>query len=83
MSEKAIKVIWAIILCVGIIGGVVLIFTRIEVDGYFGTYKEFSGLNIGYGIATILFSVLIYTFCDWMGEMLENSKLQTLLLKKC
>ena len=82
MSEKSIKKVGTIILCVGIVCGLALMVTPVETVGYFGTDEEFSVLNFAYGIVTILFSVLIYTACDWMGEMLGNSRLQTLLLKK-
>lgn len=78
MREDYIKCIGNVFLVLGIIGGIILIFTKVE-----GSYRsEFSSLNISLGISAILSSTLIYSFCHWMAWMLAYSRERVGLLNE-
>lgn len=79
-TEKILKKFGIVILIFGILGGVIIMFTRVET----GFYKnmEFSTTNIIIGLATIISSVFWWIMCNWFSEMLEKSKEKTKLLSE-
>lgn len=70
---KILKVIGNVVLSLGIIGGIIIIFTKVPVVSMYYTSEEYSITNIIYGISSILGSTFIWTFCNWLSEILHNS----------
>lgn len=78
MRSDYIKWIGNIFMVLGIIGGIILIFTKVE--GYFR--PEFSVVNVSLGFSTILLSILICTICHWMAWILDYSRERVGLLNE-
>lgn len=70
-----------LILVVGIIGGLIIAFTKAETTGYYYTREEYSVLNIGIGFATIISSIFIFAICNWMVKHLECQQNQLYYLQ--
>lgn len=70
-----------LILIVGIIGGLVIAFTKVETEGYYYTREEYSAINMGIGFATIVSSLFIFSVCNWMVQHLEYQHNQLYFLK--
>ena len=77
MPEKEIEIIGKVFLVMGVLSGIIMIFTKVN----YGGYKEFSMFNVSCGLSLILLSAFICGLCNCIGEILENSKEQTSLLK--
>lgn len=65
--KKILDYLGAGIFIVGLFTGIRLIFL--------------SNSSLVLGIVVIVFSIFMYAFCEWLSQMLENSKEQTRLLK--
>lgn len=65
--KKILDYLGAGIFIVGLFTGIRLIFL--------------SNSSLVLGIVAIVFSIFMYAFCEWLSQMLENSKEQTRLLK--
>lgn len=70
-----------LILIVGIIGGLVIAFTKVETEGYYYTREEYSAINMGIGFATIVSSLFIFSVSNWMVQHLEYQHNQLYFLK--
>lgn len=68
------------VLIFGSLIGIILIFTKIEV-GFYHTL-EFSRNNVLMGLSTITLSVFWWILCNWLSEILVNSKKKINLLEE-
>lgn len=79
MSSSNIKWIGNIFGAIGVIIGIILIFTKVEtITGV----KEFSTFNIALGFYSILTAALTCEICHWMGWMLDYSREKVGLLNE-
>lgn len=77
-TENILRKFGLFALIFGSLGGIITIFTRAET----GFYKnmEFSATNFKLGIAVIISSVFWWILCNWLSEILANSKKKINLL---
>lgn len=78
-TENILKKFGNFILVFGIIGGIILIFTK-EQSGMYISSRSFSTTNIILGLVGIISSVFSWIMCNWFSEMLENSNKKISLL---
>lgn len=77
-TENILKKFGIFVLVFGIIGGIILVFTRVETGFYHD--MEFTMTNVMLGLTTIISSVFWWIICNWLSEMLANSKKKINLL---
>lgn len=70
-----------LILVLGIIGGLIIAFTKVENESYYYTREVYSSLNMGIGITMIILSVLMWCVCLFMVRHLEMQE-ETLIKQK-